>query len=156
VARVAPDVDERTRTFSVYLDVDNTRHEKPLVPGTFVTAEVRGPTYGDRLLVPRGAIRDGAVLVAAGNVASRRSVRTERLIGDRAMIVGDVHPGDAVIVSHLGQLDNGSPIRLRAVLSGSKQDGGSGEHSGASGLDASSEGRVEGRGSPAAEVGISP
>jgi len=159
VARVAPDVDERTRTFSVYLDVDNTRHEKPLVPGTFVTAEVRGPTYGDRLLVPRGAIRDGAVLVAAGNVASRRSVRTERLIGDRALIVGDVHPGDDVIVSHLGQLEDGSPIRLREALSESKQDGDNREHSEASGLGASSEVRVEGRGSsgsPAGKVGVSP
>lgn len=64
VARVAPAADETTRTFAAYVIVDNAEQSQPFIPGMFVGAEVQGPVYEDRILIPRGAIRDGCVLVA--------------------------------------------------------------------------------------------
>ena len=162
VARIAPAADETTRTFAVYVIVDNTKQSQPLVPGVFVGAEVQGPVREDRILVPRGVIREGYVLVAemgdppnatglathagwhahagarergddvestpqagAGRgtdasvgmapmewVARQRSVSVERMIADRAIVTGEIAIGDRVILSHLSQLSDGSPVRV--------------------------------------------
>ena len=122
VGRIAPSVDERSRTFSVYVEVDNATQSLPLVPGIFVTARVRGPVHQDRILVPRSALRNGSVLVVGDAVASRRSVTMERLVGERAIIRGNVHAGDRLIVSHLTTLRDGSAIRINAELSSSSSE----------------------------------
>ncbi len=132
VARIAPSVDQASRTFAAYVDVDNTKQVHPLVPGTFVRAAVCGPTYARRLVVPRGAIRQSKVLVAepclvwrggiggwgglvlVEEVARRRAVDVERMIADRAIVTGDIDAGDRVILSHLDRLSDGTPIRTRA------------------------------------------
>ena len=85
-----------------------------LLPGTFVRAEVRGPVYPDRILVPRGAFREGRVLVVEQAKARARSVTPQLFIEDRAMISGDLRSGDRVILSHLDKLADGSPVRIRA------------------------------------------
>ena len=117
VARIAPVADEQTRTFAVYVIVDNTDSTQPLVPGRFVRAEVRGPVYPGAILVPRRACRNGQVFIVEANVAQVRSVTTERFIEERALVAGDLRSGDRVILSHLDQLADGSPVRVRAVLS---------------------------------------
>lgn len=112
VARISPTIDERSRTFAAYVEIDNAAQPQPCIPGSFVRADVYGPTHVDALLIPRGALRDGAILVAEGGVARRREVHVERLIHDRAIVSGDVRNGDHVVLSHLSQLKDGSPLRL--------------------------------------------
>ena len=113
VVRVAPEADERTRTFSIFVEVDNTAQPIPLLPGTFVTAEILGPTHHDALLVPRRACREGRVFIVEGDTARIRTVQTQRLIEDRALVIGALRSGDRVILSHLNQLADGSPVRVR-------------------------------------------
>jgi multidrug resistance efflux pump len=115
VARIAPSVDSQSRTFAVYVDVDNAVQEHSLVPGTFVRAEVHGPTHLGRLLVPRGAIVAGHVLVARQGIAFERAVTVERLIEDRALVAGGLRPYDRVILSHLDRLSDGSPVRIEGT-----------------------------------------
>ena len=119
VARVAPHADEQTRTFAVYVEVDNASQPHPLVPGAFVTAEVRGATYENRIAVQRSAIRDESVLVAEDGVARVRHVSVDRLVADRAVVTGDLRHGDRVINSHLNKLEDGSPVRIQTALSSS-------------------------------------
>ncbi len=135
IARIAPDADEMTRTFAAYVEVDNTRQDRPLLPGTFVQAKVQGPIHENVLLVPRGAIRDGHVLVATcegsnpghdptdstdrqtntiEGVARRRRVTVARLIEDRVILTGQIAPSDRLILSHLSQLSDGSRVRVRS------------------------------------------
>ncbi len=113
VVRVAPFVDPLTRTFTAYVLVDNTGQNQRLLPGTFVRAEVEGPTLHDRLLIPRGAIRNGYVFVAEGDVARRRKVQIEHHILDRALVSGDLRAGDRLILSHLNDLSDRARIRIR-------------------------------------------
>jgi len=65
------------------------------------------------LLVPRGAIREGRLLVANQTTVVRRTVAIERFIGDRAMVSGDLNAGDRVILSHLDRLSPGTTVRMR-------------------------------------------
>ncbi len=112
IARVAPVADTQTRTFAAYVVVENGRQPRPLVPGAFVRAKVLGPTLSDRLLVPRSALRDGHVFVADGGIVQVRRVTVEQLIEDRALLSGELRPGDAVILSHLDKITAGSPVRV--------------------------------------------
>jgi membrane fusion protein (multidrug efflux system) len=112
VVRISPTADEQTRTFAAYLLVDNTRQSHPLVPGTFVKATVQGPRHTNRILVPRGAIRSGRVFVVENGVAQTRPLTVERFLEDRALIRGDLHDGDRIILSHLDRLADGSPVRV--------------------------------------------
>jgi RND family efflux transporter MFP subunit len=113
VTRIAPTADERTRTFAVYIVVDNIEGESgELVPGMFVRGQVDGPLHHGAILVPRGACRAGRVFIVEDDLARIRSVTIERFIEERAMVSGDLQSGDRVILSHLGKLADGSPVRL--------------------------------------------
>jgi len=114
VARVSPVADQQTRTFTVYAEVDNTGQDNPLVPGAFVRATVDGPAHYGALLVPRGAIRRGRVLVATGGAAEVRKITIKRFIFDQAMVDGDLAGGDQVILSHLDSLTEGARVRVDA------------------------------------------
>lgn len=117
IARIAPEVDSLTRTFAAYVVVDNTKQARPLVPGTFVRAEVLGPMHRDGILIPRMACRDGRVLVAVDGVVRERPIVTRQTLEDQALVTGELHRGDRVIVSHLDQLAEGMPVRLRGDAS---------------------------------------
>lgn len=123
VARIGPTVDEQTRTFMAYVEVDNTAQPQPLIPGMFAKAGIEGPLHRARLLVPRGACREGQVLVVEDGIARARAVVTERIIEDRAMVSGSLRAGDQVILSHFGQLTHGSAVRVRPPVSTASRSG---------------------------------
>lgn len=111
IARIAPVIDEQTRTFAAYVLVNNRTQPRPLVPGTFVTAVVEGATLRDCLLVPRSAIRNGRVFVLRDGHAAIRHIDTERTIADRAIVTGALRAGDRVILSHLDMMIDGLSVR---------------------------------------------
>ena len=112
VARVAPIVDARSRTFAAFVEVDNDDQAVPLAPGFFVTAIVEGPTLANVITVPRGAIVADTVFVANESNASRRNVSVTRNVGTMAVVEGDLNGGELVITSNLDILEDGAPIRL--------------------------------------------
>jgi len=113
--RLGPAADERSRTFTAYVVVDNTRESKMLLPGLFVRAEVGGPVHENALVVPRGAVRDGAVFVAADGVARKRPVELACTLRDLAVIAKGVQPGDDVIVTNLAGLADAMPVEVHAA-----------------------------------------
>jgi len=115
VARLAASSDSKSRTVSVFVDVDNTKQTNPLIPGTFVSADVQGAMYRQCLAVPRGAVRDGHLMVIKNDVARMRRVEVIRLVGDRAIVTGDLQVGDQVVATYTARLDNGSPARGQLV-----------------------------------------
>ncbi len=112
VARIAPAADQATRTFSLYVEVDNTRQRVPLMPGVFVEATVAGPLHRDVLVVPRGAIDGKHVFVYVDGRASKRTVRIERNLRDESIVAG-LRPGEIVITSNLDALYEGASVRLK-------------------------------------------
>lgn len=111
VSRLSPGADPRSRTFSAYVMVDNNDHEVPLIPGYFLTARVTGPILRQVLAVPRGAIVQNHVFVVNDEAAHVRAIKIERLVGERAVVSGDLRPNDLVILSNLDVLYNGAPVK---------------------------------------------
>lgn len=112
VARIAPVSVERTRTFAAYVEIDNSRQDHVLAGGTFVRAVVDGPLRKGALLIPRGAIRRGQVMVVEDGVVHLGRVTIERFLFDHALVKGDIHDGSRVILSHLDSLTEGSEVRV--------------------------------------------
>ncbi len=56
VTRLAPEIDQRTRTGRAFVIVDNAKQTQPLVPGTFVHARIDGTTKDGLIAIPRDAI----------------------------------------------------------------------------------------------------
>lgn len=114
VVRLSPTADASSRTFIAYLEVDNRVQETPLVPGVFLTAKVEGGMLADALVIPRGALVEGHVFVAEGRSAHRKKVNIETLIGDQAVVSGELESGDRLITSNLDILHDGASIRTEA------------------------------------------
>jgi len=125
VTRVSAEISRVNRTFSAYVEVANENAATPLVPGAFVEVRIAGPAFADALLVPRTAIRDGAVFVARDGKACKRPVRVERLIGEAAMITDGLAPAEEVITSNLDVLYDGAPVIVaeRSTLAALKPTG---------------------------------
>lgn len=111
VSRISPVANSRSRTFSLYVEVDNAEYDTPLIPGFFVSARIEGPVLREVIAVPRGSIVDDAVFVASEDFARRRNVKVEQWIGELAVLSGEVDPGDDLILTNLDVLYDGAPVR---------------------------------------------
>ena len=109
--RVSSLADERSRTFPAYVEVDNTEQSTPLIAGYFVRAKVRGPLLRQVLAIPRGAVLGKTVFVVNGEQAHTREIQVDYLVGEWAVISGEIAPGDQVILTNLDVLYAGAPIR---------------------------------------------
>ncbi len=106
--RFSDDVDAETRTMGVVVAVDRPfdkikpGYRPPLSKGMFVQVVLRGKSPAPRLVVPRSAVRDGAVYLAdADNRLRRRPVRVLFNQGDYSVIDKGLEPGERVLVSDL-------------------------------------------------------
>jgi len=112
VVRLAPVADQNSRTFLAYVEVDNRKQATPLVCGSFVTARVQGKRIENALVIPRGVIVGDDVFVAKDERVIRKQVVIESLIGDKAVVSGEIEPGDRVITTNLDILFAGSAVRV--------------------------------------------
>lgn len=111
VKRISPAADELTRTFELFVEVDNTEHPRELVPGFFTHARIQGPTLQNVLVVPRGSIQQEHVYVYQDGQARRRQIQVARHLSDQAVVTG-LNPGDMVITSNLDALYEGLHVRI--------------------------------------------
>jgi RND family efflux transporter MFP subunit len=114
VKRIAPAANEATRTFELFVEVNNTEQVHELVPGFFVRAEIEGPTLTDVLVVPRGSVQQSKVFLYRNGQARKRGVQVARVLRDRSVVTG-IRSGDVVIISNLDALYEGAPVRLEGV-----------------------------------------
>jgi len=116
VKRIAPSANELTRTFKLFVEVNNTEQEQELVPGFFVRAHIEGPTLENVMVVPRGAVKNQSVFVHKDNKAFTRNIKIKRHLRDQSIVAG-LEEGSIVITSNLDTLFDGAPVRLGNVAS---------------------------------------
>ncbi|MBK9121243.1 MAG: efflux RND transporter periplasmic adaptor subunit [Phycisphaerales bacterium] len=112
VARISPEASSASRTFQLFVEVQNRADSAPqesLAPGMFVRAELEGPRLADVLLVPRNAVRQGRVFLAADGRARGYTVEVVETLRDQAIVSG-LTPGDIVLTSNLDALYDGMTV----------------------------------------------
>ena len=117
VVRVAPLVEERTRSFGVVVAVPG---QKELVGGLFARASVRVGRVAGALVVPPSAlVRDGAtpseagIFVVASGRAEKRTVSLGVEAPDAFQVTKGLAAGDVVVVDPPAALGTGAPVDIQ-------------------------------------------
>lgn len=112
IKRIAPVASEATRSFKVFVEIDNRHQPQLLMPGAFVQAKIGGLTFENATVIPRGSIENGRVFVYSDGAAVPREVTVVRHLLDLTIVEG-LEPGELVITSNLDSLKDNTPVRLR-------------------------------------------
>jgi membrane fusion protein, multidrug efflux system len=113
IARISHDIDQKTRTMAVELDVRNPQ----ITPGTF--ANVQWPiqrTY-PTLFVPATAITTNLqrtfVIRVSNSKAEWVDVKSGANVNGKTEVFGDLKPGDQVVAHASDELASGTPVSPR-------------------------------------------
>jgi RND family efflux transporter MFP subunit len=119
VARIAPLVEERSRSFEAVVEVPGSSQ---LVGGLFARAVVRvGRVAGALVVPPTALVRDGArpgeaeAFVISGNQAERRTVTVGVDSPDAVQITSGLKAGDVVVLDPPPALASGAKVEILAA-----------------------------------------
>ena len=115
VVRTEGRLDERTRMINVVVRVEKPYAKKPpLAVGLFVKVDIRGKTLPKVAIIPRGALRQGAVVwvVNGKNRLQFRKVKVARVQGDEVIIMGGLEEGEKVVTTPLKAVTDGMAVRM--------------------------------------------
>jgi membrane fusion protein (multidrug efflux system) len=107
-------VDETTGSIALRALVPNPKKE--LLPGMFVRARIDEGTNPTAILVPQRAVtrdqggRPTALVVGADSKVERRTLVTDRSVGDSWLVTDGLAAGDRVIVDGLQRARPGQPV----------------------------------------------
>jgi RND family efflux transporter MFP subunit len=114
VLRVRPEVDLRTRTYEVEIEVRNV--DADLAVGAFAVVHIDVGEDPSVATVPRSAVVTFAgvtkVFVPDQGRATERRVTLGRELGDRVEVVGGVRPGDVIVLDPPPDLVSGTPLTV--------------------------------------------
>lgn len=108
VVRTSDTINPQTRTVGVIVYVERPyadiqpETKPPLVKGMFVEVEIRGRPIADALVIPRSAVRNGAVFIADKDNRLRiREVTVRAEQGDDALLSNGIMPGERLVLSDI-------------------------------------------------------
>lgn len=109
VARVAPDLDERTRFAQLYLTITNSSQ---LYPGSFIDIEIEGPTLANTLLLPEAAeqINESVWAVVEGKLKKVYPKFLNR--NNQGIVAQAFNPGQGVVLGTVPGGFEGMPVRV--------------------------------------------
>lgn len=116
-------VDPSTGSVSLRAVVPNPKAE--LLPGMFVRARIAEGVKSDALLVPQRAVtrdqngRPLALVVDSTGKVERRTLVTDRAIGDAWLVTDGLKPGEMVVVEGMQRIRPGAPVKPVPVGAGS-------------------------------------
>ncbi|HVZ22469.1 MAG TPA: efflux RND transporter periplasmic adaptor subunit, partial [Vicinamibacterales bacterium] len=115
IARISHEVDTKTRTMPVELDVRDPRAE--LAPGMFCEVEWPIRRSYPTLFVPASSVASNLQRTFVVRVRNGRAdwvdVKTGARVGTTIEIFGDVHDGDVVAVRGTDQIRPGADVRVK-------------------------------------------
>jgi RND family efflux transporter MFP subunit len=116
IERIGAEIASTRGGVEVVARLDPESAQVQLRPGAFVEIDVPDRLYDESYRIPETALYDGsAVYVVEDQRLSRREVEIAAFDGEDVIISGGLEPGEAVMITHLTQADNG--VRVRGPLS---------------------------------------
>ncbi len=114
VVRAQGKLDEQTRMVNIVVRVENPFAKKPpLIPGLFVTVEIRGSVIKDSAIIPRAALRQGDMVwvVDKDGRLRFRNVEVARIQNNDVLISSGLKDRELVVVSPLKAVSDGMAVR---------------------------------------------
>ena len=120
VARIKAQMDERTRTLPVVVEVaegvnsEENQHLLRLRPGMFVTVEIKGREMEQVFVLPRQLVYPGDVVYTVeDNRLKFKSIKVLRTHKDSVVISEGLSEGDLIIKTPLSAASDGMLIRIK-------------------------------------------
>jgi RND family efflux transporter MFP subunit len=120
VARIKAQMDERTRTLPVIVEVgeaatpEENQHALRLRPGMFVTVAIKGTQIKQVFVLPRHLVYAGDVIYTVeGNRLKVKSVKVLRAYKDSVIVSEGLTEGDLIIKTPLSAVTDGMLIRVK-------------------------------------------
>jgi len=120
VARIKAQMDERTRTLPVIVEVNEATSPEEnqqalrLRPGMFVTVEIKGRQMKQVFVLPRHLVYPGEVVYTVeGNRLKVKSVKVLRAYKDSVIVSEGLTEGDLIIKTPLSAASDGMLVRIK-------------------------------------------
>ena len=121
VIGISGQLDPQTRTAQLTVDIpgalDPSAGSRPLLPGAFVSVELRGAGLGASFRLPRTALSEGDTVwvVDEESTLQRRSVTVAWSLRDSVVLRDGVAVGDQVVVSSMSNPLVGQRVSVQSV-----------------------------------------
>ena len=118
VARIAPAIDDQTRSFFAYVVLAREDGLVPPAPGDFVEGSIEGRIHRDVIVVPRTATLGDLVFLArpqddpAVAIVEARRIHPVRVLPEVVLLDSGIAPGELVILDNLEEVADGGRVRL--------------------------------------------
>jgi RND family efflux transporter MFP subunit len=118
VIRTAGSIDDSSRQLYVVARIDDPFGRKaegrfPLKIGQYVTAEIDGITMQSAISIPTKAIYQGSyVYLHREGAVYRTPINIGWQNGELAIVSSGINAGDQLVVSPLGQVTSGTPVKM--------------------------------------------
>jgi len=129
VSRVKAQMDDRTRTLPVVIEVDETskseenRSSLRLRPGMFVTVKIKGKEVAEAFVLPRHVVYPGdMVYTVKGDRLKIKSVNILRAFKDSVIINQGLSDGERIIKTPLSAATDGMLVRVKTDDRGQKTE----------------------------------
>ena len=128
IVRTEAAIDESARQLHVIAQVDSpflqADERPPLRIGQYVTARIQGRQLADAVIVPTSAIyQQTYAYVVEDDALQRRQVIIGWQDDSQAFIRSGLDSGDLLVVTPLGQITSGTPVRIVAESPRSRRSG---------------------------------
>ena len=118
LVRTAGAIDEQSQQLYVTAQIDDPYSVKqadlrPLKIGQFVTAEIEGRKLTNAITIPNAAIYQGSyVYLFKEGLLQRTAIHIAWQNSDEALISSGLKEGDQLVLTPLGQVSSGTPVKL--------------------------------------------
>ncbi len=118
LVRTAGAIDEQSQQLYVTAQIDDpysvTQADlRPLKIGQFVTAEIQGRNLPNAITIPNAAIYQGSyVYLFKAGLLQRTAIEIAWQNSDEALIGSGLKAGDRLVITPLGQVSSGTPVKL--------------------------------------------
>ncbi len=113
VKRIGSDIDSRTQTVEVFMDIDNDG-QAALLNGVFLEADIPGQSVETGIAVPRRALyEDNFVYLIVNGILEYRQVSIARFETETVIIDGGIAEGDTLVMEPLQGVGPGMPAVAR-------------------------------------------
>lgn len=115
IARIGKAIDEKTQSIPVYIRL-NSRGQKPLYSGVFLTAHIPGKSVDNAFMIPRRALygKSNIYLIKDGKLEYRPVEVLRRQAGEVILGAG-IQNGDTVVTEILQGVAEGMPVKMRSA-----------------------------------------
>ena len=116
VVRVKANIDERTRTLPMTIEIDNIDNNNSpykLRPGTFVKCSIKGEKYDNIFVLPRYLLKQNTLFLIKNGALNRKEVKVIRKFEEEVYVISGLQNGDKILSVPIPGAVEGMKVKVK-------------------------------------------